>query len=397
VNVALEKTLLRIGVMPLADAAPLVVAQAHGFFARHGLEVDLSHERAWAGLRDKLAVGRLDAAQMPAPMPLASTLGLDPLSVPMLTALTLNLNGNSIVLSKKLFARLQDHLTGVNDALAAARAFAAMVREDLDGGRAAPVFAHVHLFSTHHYELRYWLAAGGLHPDRDVNLVVVPPPQMLEQLESGRIDGFCVGAPWGELAQHRGSGRIVASKRQIWNNATEKVLAVTEDWARFHPQTHRALLRALLEAGDWLEAPEHRMEAARLMVETGLLDGVPVELLARSLAPMRFAAGAAPFPWRSQAVWYLAQMRRWGHVADSVDLSAVAARVFRPDLLRSAAAGLEVNLPLVDDKCEGGHDAAWQIDGRLGALSMGADRFLDGALFDPATSSAAAGSMKTSG
>src|SRR3569833_2720872 len=178
----LEKSFLRIGIVPLADAAPIVVAHAKGFFAREGLEVELALERAWAAVRDKLAAERLDAAQMLAPMPLAATLGLDAVQTPMLTALTLNLNGNAIVISNTLHSRLlaMKH-SDEHGALGWARALKRVIEADRMTGRPALVFVYVYSFSTHHYELRYWLAAAGIKPDYDLNLIVVPPPQMVMQ------------------------------------------------------------------------------------------------------------------------------------------------------------------------------------------------------------------------
>ncbi len=388
---ALEKTFLRIGVMPLVDAAPIVIAQEKGFFTRQGLEVEIALERAWAAVRDKVAAERLDAAQMLAPMPLAATLGVDAVQTPMLTALTLNLNGNAIVVGNGLHSRLlamkQPDEQG---ALGWSKALRRVIDADRATGRPAPVFAHVYPFSTHHYELRYWLAAAGIDPDHDLNLIVVPPPQMVAQLETGRIDGFCVGAPWGELAEVLGTGRRIVNKFQIWNNSPEKVLGVTRAWAEAHPQTHLALLAALIEAGRWLDEPGNRGEAARLLVEGRWLDA-PLECVQQSLgarAPDHewgpgfvFHAGAAGFPWVSQALWFLQQMRRWHRLPAHLDANDIAGEVFRPDLFRAAAERAGINSPLVDFKTEGAHGQAWSLDGARGAIPMGPDRFLDGAQF----------------
>jgi nitrate/nitrite transport system substrate-binding protein len=388
---ALEKTFLRIGVIPLADAAPLVVAQQKGFFERQGLEVELTLERAWAAVRDKVAAERLDAAHMLAPMPLAATLGLDSVQTPMLTALTLNLNGNAIVVSNSLHSRLAAmKRTDEAGAIGWARAFRRVIEADRATGRPALVLAHVYPFSNHHYELRYWLGAAGIDADHDLNLIVVPPPQMVTQLEAGRIDGFCVGAPWGEMAELLGIGRRIVSKYQIWNNSPEKVLGVTRAWAESHPQTHIALITALIEAGRWLDQPGNRKEAARLMVEGRWLDA-PMESVQQALGVrpeghefgpgMTFHAGAAGFPWVSQALWLLKQIRHWHRLPAHVDANDVAGEVFRPDLYRAAAERIGVNAPLVDFKTEGSHARPWLLDGAQGAISMGPDCFLDGAHF----------------
>lgn len=390
----LEKYALRIGIMPLADAAPIIIAQNKGYFARQGLEVEISAERAWAAVRDKLVADRLDAAQLLAPLPLAASLGLDAVHVPMQTGLVLSRNGNSIVVSPALHRRLQELLRPEDGggALAWARALRRLTQEDRAAGRPPLVFAHVYPFSTHHYELRYWLSAGGVHPDHDLNLVVVPPPQAVAQLHSGRIDGFCVGAPWGEVAESTGVGRRIVSKYQIWNNGPEKVLGVTQAWAEQHPQTHLALLTALIEANRWLDLPEHRSEASAILEASGYLD-VSAACIAASLAARPvdaefgpgpvFHAGAAGFPWRSQARWFLVQMRRWPGLPPTFDdatLRALAAQVYRPELYRAAAARLGIAAPREDYKTEGAHGEAWILDGEGGPLPMAADRFLDGAI-----------------
>lgn len=386
----LEKTSLRIGMMPLADAAPFVVAQARGFFARHGLEVEIARERAWAAVRDKLATDVLDAAQLLAPMPLASTLGLDAVQVPMLTALTLNLNGNAIVVSAALRARLSAVKSkGDDSALAWAHALKRVIADDQAADRPPLVFAHVYPFSTHHYELRYWLAAGEIHPDHDLNLIVVPPPQMVTQLNAGRIDGYCVGAPWGEMAEHLGIGARIVSKYQIWNNSPEKVLGVTRTWAEQHPNTHTAMVAALLEAGRWLDHPPHRDEAAQLMCDGHYLDA-PLVCVRSALqtAPEHshfgpgivFHAGAAGFPWLSHAQWFLRQMQRWQALPADTDLEHIAAEVYRPDLHRIAASRTDTATPNVESKSEGGHNAPWSLRGWPDTITMGPDLFLDGAV-----------------
>ena len=297
----LEKSSLRLGLLPLADAAPIVIAKARGFFARHGLDVELRVERAWAALRDKVAMGVLDAAQMLAPMPIAATLGLDGIAVPMVTALSLNLNGNAITVSKALHERMRALAPARADAAQWAKALAKLLEADRKAHLPQPVFAHVFPFSTHHYELRMWLASAGIDPDADVRLCVVPPPRMVGELAAGRVDGFCVGAPWSEVATLRGLGTTVATKYSIWNNSPEKVLGVTRDWAEAHPMTHRALVAALIEA-------------ARLMIDNGWVQA-PADTIRASLQPhadgLVFHRHAATFPWRSHAIWFALQMLRW--------------------------------------------------------------------------------------
>lgn len=383
----IEKSRLRLGVLPLSDAAPLVVAQARGFFARHGLQVDLALEPSWATLRDKVATGLLDGAQMLAPMPIAATLGLNGVRVPMITALSLSLNGNAITVSRTLHARMRGEAPSQPDAAQWAAALARVLASDRRVGRAPPTFAHVFPYSTHHYELLMWLASAGIQPERDVRLTVVPPARMLAELSAGRIDGFCVGAPWGEAAARNGVGELIVGKHQIWSNSPEKVLGVTLDWAQRHPATHLRLIAALIETSRWLDVDEHRDQAARLLVEGGWVQA-PAETVHESLqlrgGGLWFRQHAATFPWRSQAMWFALQMQHWGHVAPIADLRALAERVYRSDLYREAAARVSEPCPPLDYKSEGGHAGAWTLQARDGRdLAMGADAMLGGASFDP--------------
>lgn len=395
----LEKTALTLGFIPLTDCAPLVIAREHGHFAKYGLEVTLSKETSWANIRDKVALGILDGAQMLAPMPLAMTLGIGPIHKPMVTAFTLDLNGNAITVSNALYERMLHA-----DAAAMARrpvsasALKAVITADRAAGRPPLTFAMVFPESTHNYELRYWMAAAGIDPDRDVRLVVVPPPQMVGQMERGNIDGYCVGEPWNALAVQAGIGRTLITKYEIWNNSPEKVLGVTQEWAEQYPHTHRALLLALLEAGRWLDEPDNRLEAAALIARSVYVNA-PEHVVRMSMTgTFQYATGempralpdfnvfhryAANFPWRSHALWFLTQMLRWGQIDRPIDMRAVADEVYRPDLYRQAAAELGLSCPGADYKTEGKHAAGWKLyDGSV-ALPMGADRFLDGRVFDP--------------
>ena len=363
-----ERANLTLGVMPLVDAAPLIVAQAGGFFAREGLAVELSRERAWASVRDKLAAGLLDGAQLLAPMPLAATAGLDPQPRPMIAAAALNQGGSAVCVSTALHTRLRAQLQGEPGPLQWAQALRRVVEAER-GSRSPLTLAHVFPYSSHHYELRWWLASAGLHPDRDLNLVVVPPPLMLEQLESGRIDGYCVGSPWPELAQARGSGHLLFDKRALWRSGPDKVFGLAQDWADAHPATVQSLLRALIRAAQWLDDDTHHAQAAQWMVEGEYLDA-PAALVTAALSQMRFHDDDAGFPWRSQALWLLAQMQRWQHLPADGDLAAIARTAYRPDLYREAAQALGLTPPLHDQKIEGARDD---------------DGFFDGTCFDPAT------------
>ncbi|MBR9971015.1 CmpA/NrtA family ABC transporter substrate-binding protein [Magnetospirillum sulfuroxidans] len=377
----LELNRLKLGIVPLMDAAPIVVAKERGFFAEQGLDVDISREPSWANIRDKVAVGALDGAQMLAPMPLSMSLGLGAIREPVITGLALNLGGNTITLSAALCHRLlaQGGLTGA--------ALKQVIADDKLAGRPALAFAMVYPFSTHNYELRFWLAAAGIDPDRDVRLTVVPPPQMIGHMSAGNIAGFCVGEPWGSLAASMDLGTIVATSDSIFAGRLEKVLGVTRAWADSHPETHNALIKAVLAAASWCEA--NRGETADIMAQPAYVN-VPRETARAALtgpqAP-HFSAHCANFPWRSQAMWYLTQMQRWGQLSHSVDLRRIAEEVYRPDLFRLAALELGLPVPLIDHKSEGGHAQPWILDKATAPIAMGPDLMLGGVRFDPAPGS----------
>lgn len=394
-----EKPRLVLGIVPLTDCAPLVVAREKGFFRAHGLEVTLSQEPSWANIRDKVAVGLLDGAQMLAPMPLAASLGIGALDTPMCTACTLDLNGNAITVSNALHARL---CAADPEAMAqrpvSARALRRVIEADRRAGRARLTFAQVFPTSTHNYQLRYWLASAGIDPDRDVRLTVVPPPRMVAHLEAGHIDGYCVGEPWNAHAVQAGLGQVLITSYELWNNNPEKVFGVTRAWAERHPETHRAVVMALLEANAWLDRPENRLEAARLIAVPHYVDAPPESVSQSLTGAFRYAPRgpvaaladfnvffryAATYPWRSHALWFLSQMIRWGQLERPVNLEAVAREVYRADLYREAAAALGIAYPTVDAKPEGVHAGAWTLHEATAPIAMGADRFFDGRVFDP--------------
>ncbi|WP_258176206.1 CmpA/NrtA family ABC transporter substrate-binding protein [Halomonas ventosae] len=249
---------LTLGFIPLVDAVLLIVAREQGFFTEQGLEVTLSRENAWSTLRDKVAAGLLDGAHMLAPLPLAMSLGMERAPCDTLAPATLSHNGNALVLSSRLGEQSGAALG--DDPAQSARALGEWRARHPDAAR--PRLAMVYPFSCQHFLLREWLALGGLAAGRDVDLVALPPPRMVAALREGQIDGFCVGEPWGSLAEHEGVGRLVASGAQLWPDHPEKVLGVTRSWARRYPATLGALLRALKSASDWLaETPAHRRQA----------------------------------------------------------------------------------------------------------------------------------------
>lgn len=320
-----QRRKVRIGMLPLADAAPFLVARELGLFRGQGLEVSLSVEASWAGIRDKLALGRIDAAQLLAPMPLAANLGVDRLGVPMETALTLSRNGNSITVSAELFARMD---APAADPACTGLALRRVIERDRKRGRDQRVFAHVFPFSTHHYLLRDWLAAAGVDPDRDVRLVVIPPAQVLQQLRERRIDGYCVGAPWGMAAELEGVGRRLLATHTIRPGCAEKVFGVTQAWAALNPDAHLAMVAALIEAGRWLELPGRRAEAAQMLIDARLMAS-PAESVRAALRddgndPLGpqfvFGGGQTLQPHHDDARWFLAQMQRWGQTRQTLNV-----------------------------------------------------------------------------
>uniref|UniRef100_B0T0K6 Nitrate transporter n=1 Tax=Caulobacter sp. (strain K31) TaxID=366602 RepID=B0T0K6_CAUSK len=332
---------LTLGFIPLTDCAPLVVAKAQGFFAEEGLEVALSREASWATIRDKVAVGALDGAHMLAPMALAAGLGEGLAAAPMLAPLALNQNGSAITVSTRLAGKLREiDPEAMATPLTTAQALARFVERRRDQGAPLLTFAVVFPQSMHNYALRYWLAQAGIDPDRDVRLVVTPPPRMVEHLRSGDIDGFCVGAPWNAVAMDEGLGEVLIKASQFWPGGPDKVFGLTAVWAERHPDELRAALRALIRASAWTDEAGNHAELVALLSRADHV-GVEPEALARALkTEIVFHRDAAGLPRREHALWFLSQMVRWGQVGRDVDLDAVADRVYRPDLFREAALSL---------------------------------------------------------
>ncbi len=378
---------LVIGFVPLLDCAPLVVAAEKGFAAAEGLDLELVRESSWANIRDRVIVGQFDAAHMLGPMPIASTLGIGHLRVPMIAPMALGLGGNAITVSAPLWASMQLHgaLLGA-DPMIQGQALERVVRERARGGAAPLTLAMVYPFSAHNYELRYWLAACGVDPDNDVLLIVLPPPFMVDALRSGHIDGFCVGEPWNSLAVAGGIGRIVTATSAIWHRSPEKVIGMRADWADAHIPETAALLRAVHHASVWCERPESRAELADLLAQPRFV-GESAELIERGIAGrlpyapdspahevsdfLLYSTHGATFPWASHALWFYSQMVRWKQAAPSESAAAAARAAYRPDLYRFALQPLGLALPSSDTKVE-----------RLGS-SDGPTGFFDGKTFDP--------------
>jgi ABC-type nitrate/sulfonate/bicarbonate transport system substrate-binding protein len=400
---------LRLGFIPLNDCAPLAVARELGFFESEGLDVSLSREASWANVRDKMAVGALQGAHMLAPLPLAMSLGVGSDMAAMEVPLALNLNGSAVTIA----AAHADAMRELDpEGMAARPRTARPLRRLIEARRARGepplVLAVVFPYSMHNYELRYWLADAGIDPDRDVRLVIAPPPRMAARLRSGDVDGYCVGAPWNAVAVAEGSGEILVYASEFWRIGPDKVFGVCADWTAANPDASRALLRALIRAGQWADEAANRAELAHMLAHPTYVDA-PEEVVGLSLlGSPPYAAGqpgpasqdylvfsryAAAFPWRSHAVWFLSQMLRWGQIGPQVNIPAIAEQVFRPDAFREAAGDLGVAFPLVDEKVEGAHAEPWLLEEASDPIRMAPDVFLDGRIFDAGQPAAYAASF----
>ncbi|MEY4640402.1 MAG: hypothetical protein RLZZ227_396 [Pseudomonadota bacterium] len=373
---------LSLGFLPLLDAAPLLLAQELGHFSAAGLNVRLSREASWANIRDKLCIGTLQGAQLLAPMTLSVTLGLNRVKAPLMTSFVMNRNGNVISVSNSLYEQLR----GLDpEASASAHTSVLTLKRLIDQrrelGMAALTFATVYPYSGHNYLLRYWLGAGGINPDHDLNLVVIPPAQMVSQLAAGRIDGFCVGEPWSQVAVAQGHAKILLNSWDIWHNAPEKVLAVHRDWAMLNPNPHLALIRALLRSCQWLDDANNRDEALAILTQPHYL-GFTSDTLQAGLrnGKHNFFHDSANCPWPAHGLWMLSQMMRWGHVRHDIDARSLIDATFRPDLFRQACELEGLATPDSELTQVGFHAAPWQS----GKLLLGADRFIDGIRFDSA-------------
>ena len=344
---------LRIGFIPLVDATALLVAVDLGFAKEQGLDVELVREVSWSNVRDKLNLGLFDAAHLLAPVAIASSLGIGHVRVPIVAPFNLGVNGNAITVSPRLFSALNAAADGdIADPIVSARALVRVAAEQKARGGEPLTFGMTFPFSHHNYQLRYWMAAGGIDPDEDVRLVVLPPPYMVESLASGHVDGFCVGAPWNSVAVDAGIGRILHFGCEIQSRVTEKVFAARQPWANENPDTLAALIRALSAAANYAEDASNlggvsTAVAKRLGVDpelivrtlTGVMKVSPDGAIRSSKRYIMIGRNGAARPDPIQAAWIYAQIVRWGQAPMSEELRATAQSVFRPDLY-DAALGL---------------------------------------------------------
>ena len=400
-----EKPDLKFGFIKLTDMAPLAMAKELGYFEDEGLYVTLEPQANWKVLLDRVISGELDGAHMLAGQPLAATIGFGT-KAEIVTPFSMDLNGNAITVANKVWAEMKTHIPAGPDGKPVHPISAAALKPVVDAyrGKGQPFnMGMVFPVSTHNYELRYWLAAGGLHPGfyspedvtgqtlAEVLLSVTPPPQMPSTLEAGTILGYCVGEPWNQQAVFKGIGVPVITDDEIWKNNPEKVFGVTKAFADANPNTVRALTKALIRAGMWLDADKgaNRTKAVEILSRPEYV-GADREVIANSMtgafeyekgdkrpAPdfNIFFRNFATYPYYSDAVWYLTQMRRWGQIPEAKPdawYAQTAKSVYRPDIYLAAAR------ELVDAGQAAEADFPWKSDGYRAPTGQ----FIDKVVYD---------------
>jgi len=370
-----EKEGLKFGFIKLTDMAPLAIAYEKGFFEDEGLYVTLEAQANWKVLLDGVIDGQLDGAHMLAGQPLAATIGFGT-QAHVIAPFSMDLNGNAITVSNAVWAQMKEHIPRGADDKPAHPIKADALKPVVESYRARGAsfkMGMVFPVSTHNYELRYWLAAGGIHPgyyapargditgqlQADVLLSVTPPPQMPATMEAGTIHGYCVGEPWNQQAVFKGIGVPVITDYEIWKNNPEKVFGITAEFAERYPNTAVRIVKALIRAAHWLDADANanRPAAVRYLSQSNYV-GADYEVIANSMTgtfeyekgdrrPIAdfnvFFRYHATYPYYSDAIWYLTQMRRWGQIAEAKPdawYKDMAKKVYRPDIYRQAAAEL---------------------------------------------------------
>lgn len=367
----LEKEDLKFGFIKLTDMAPLAIAYEKGYFEDEGLYVTLEAQANWKVLLDRVIDGELDGAHMLAGQPLGATIGFGT-QAHIITAFSMDLNGNAITVSNDVWKEMKKHVPHENGKPVhpiKADYLKPVVDQYRNEGKAFKM-GMVFPVSTHNYELRYWLAAGGIHPgfyapkkgdisgqiNADALLSVTPPPQMPATMEAGTIFGYCVGEPWNQQAVFKGIGVPVITDYEIWKDNPEKVFGVSKKWADENPNTHKAVVKAMIRAAQWLDENNNanRVEAVKILSRSDYV-GADYDVIANSMTgTFEYEKGDkrevpdfnvffrynATYPYYSDAIWYLTQMRRWGQIADTKPDSwfmDIAKKVYRPDIYAEAA------------------------------------------------------------
>ncbi|WP_430462228.1 CmpA/NrtA family ABC transporter substrate-binding protein [Thalassolituus sp. LLYu03] len=367
-----EKEELKFGFIKLTDMAPLAIAYEKGFFEDEGLYVTLEAQANWKVLLDRVIDGQLDGAHMLAGQPLGATIGFGT-KADIITAFSMDLNGNGITVSNDIWEQMKPNIPKDANGKPVHPIKADYLKPVVEKYKAEGKpfnMGMVFPVSTHNYELRYWLAAGGINPGyyapakgdtsgqigADALLSVTPPPQMPATLEAGTIYGYCVGEPWNQQAVFKGIGVPVITDYEIWKDNPEKVFGVSKAWADKYPNTHKAVVKALIRAAAWLDANNNgnRPEAVKILAKPQYV-GADANVIANSMTgTFEYEKGDkrdvpdfnvffrhnATYPYYSDAIWYLTQMRRWGQIADAKPDSwymDIAKKVYRPDIYTSAA------------------------------------------------------------
>ena len=400
----LEKEELKFGFIKLTDMAPLAIAYEKGYFEDEGLYVTLEPQPNWKVLLDRVIDGQLDGAHMLAGQPLAATIGFGT-KAHIITPFSMDLNGNGITVSNSVWEEMKKNIP-MKDGKPVHPIKADYLKPVVDKYKAEGKpfkMGMVFPVSTHNYELRYWLAAGGIHPGyysktdtsgqilADALLSVTPPPQMPATLEAGTIFGYCVGEPWNQQAVFKGIGVPVITDYEIWKNNPEKVFGIRADFAEKYPNTTLAMVKALIRAAIWLDENNNanRMEAVKILAKPAYV-GADVEVIANSMTgTFEYEKGDkrevpdfnvffryyATYPYYSDAVWYLSQMRRWGQITDQKDdkwYDEVAKKVYKPDIYLKAAK------LLIDEGKAKKEDFPFDTDG----YRQPQTEFIDGITFD---------------
>jgi nitrate/nitrite transport system substrate-binding protein len=335
-----EKSDLRFGMIALTDCSPLVIAEKKGFFKKYGINAIVDKKANWAAIRDTLVSGELHGTHMLIGMPIASTMGMGGQKVPMVIPWILNRNGQSISLTKSLKGKVGADPKALKPIVDAAKA----------AGKPMS-FAMTFPPGTHAMWIRYWLAAGGINPDSDCGLKVIPPANMFTNMRSGEMDGFCVGEPWNAKTVAEGVGFTAINTQDIWKDHPEKVCAFKADFAEKNPKTIKAVLKALNDASVWLDDLNNRSEQCDLIAPTNYVNCTKEQILPRMLGEydmgddrgkikdpnyMIFSQRNCNYPQLKYATWFMSQYRRWGLVDGTPDYEGIAKQVMRPDIYEEA-------------------------------------------------------------
>jgi nitrate/nitrite transport system substrate-binding protein len=342
-----EKEEVKIGFIPLTDCASVVMASVLGFDKKYGVKIIPTKEASWAGVRDKLVNGELDMAHVLYGLIYGLHLGVSGPKKDMAVLMNLNHNGQAITLSKKLADK------GAVDAASLAKVMASDKREY--------TFAQTFPTGTHAMWLYYWLASAGIDPFKDAKAITVPPPQMVANMRVGNMDGFCVGEPWGHRAIMDGIGITAVTTQEIWKDHPEKTLGTTADFVSKNPNTTRAVMMAIIEAGKWIDAGlQNKLKMADTVAQKAYIntssDAINQRILGRYQNGLGktwddpnhmkfFNDGQVNFPYLSDGMWFLTQHKRWGLIKDHPDYLAVAKQINKIDLYKEAATAMKVSVP----------------------------------------------------